>query len=281
MTDKNLNRWLKFKSYLRFLFRIKPRKIIPIDLSGYKLNFYDPFSGDELNSEKWMIGQPWGEYHPESPYQYYGKSKKFVDVGDGYLNLYSRYEPRTFYDEGTSKYIDIPYGVGLVVSRQDFKYGYYEIGARLPVGKMLWPAIWLTAVKSWPPEIDILEGYSGEESKYWNEFGIKNFKIQPNIHYGYTYNDTKSSYGAISYPLYKATDRDTIYSLYWTEDFIKIYYDRYLVFQTTDKNILDYFNGDDVTMYIILNNAYVPEVKFEKYDPSCFKINYVKYFKKK
>lgn len=49
---------------------------------------------------------------------------------------------------------------GLLTSRPSFtqKFGFFEIRARLPAGKALWPAFWLLPEdKSWPPEIDVFE----------------------------------------------------------------------------------------------------------------------------
>ena len=52
------------------------------------------------------------------------------------------------------------YSSGLLTSKGSFsqKYGVFEIGAKMPRRKGLWPAFWLLpANNTWPPELDILE----------------------------------------------------------------------------------------------------------------------------
>jgi len=49
---------------------------------------------------------------------------------------------------------------GMLSSRASFvqRYGYFEMRARVPAGRALWPAFWLLPTERvWPPEIDVLE----------------------------------------------------------------------------------------------------------------------------
>ncbi|MFC3069480.1 glycoside hydrolase family 16 protein [Phenylobacterium soli] len=61
------------------------------------------------------------------------------------------------------------YVSGLISTQPAFAqtYGYFEMRAKLPRGKGVWPAFWLLpADLSWPPEVDIMESV-GDPSKYY------------------------------------------------------------------------------------------------------------------
>ena len=56
---------------------------------------------------------------------------------------------------------DNEYISGILTTQGKFsqKYGYFEIRAKIPTGRGVWPAFWMLADDGgWPPEIDVVEG---------------------------------------------------------------------------------------------------------------------------
>ena len=64
----------------------------------------------------------------------------------------------------------LSYASGLLTTARSFSqtYGYFEIRAKVPRGRGLWPAFWLApADRSWPPEIDVMEAHGHLVDGYW------------------------------------------------------------------------------------------------------------------
>ena len=63
------------------------------------------------------------------------------------------------------------YTSGLLTTHRSFSqtFGYFEMRARLPFGRGLWPAFWMGPQDmSWPPEIDIMEAKGSEPTTLYN-----------------------------------------------------------------------------------------------------------------
>ncbi|MGH6879029.1 MAG: glycoside hydrolase family 16 protein [Rhizomicrobium sp.] len=79
--------------------------------------------------------------------------------GDGHLEIVASRTPPALLPRLDSH----PYVSGVITTQPSFAqtYGYFEMRAKLPNGKGLWPAFWLLRKdQSWPPEIDVMEAVS-------------------------------------------------------------------------------------------------------------------------
>lgn len=221
---------------------------------GWTLSFEDNF--DSLNTKKWRLGQPWGEYHPGNPHQYY--SREMISTDSGLLHLRGCYRPKQF-ASGDSQIL-IPYAVGLMNTDISFqqKYGYFEIRSKNPKGPATWPAFWLTGAHKWPPEIDIFEMYGKKTGKtIHNQYAT--------IHYGIS--DTKSR-GYMSKKINLPDNTDSEFHTYaceWTPDYIKFITDGKTVAYIRMNQRLRAWMDDE--MVVIINNsfdaAYLPDNESE------------------
>jgi len=241
---------------------------------------YDKF---KWSGFEWIPKERWGICHPIKPDWWYDPERVEIDENDT-LHLKTKWNPKHINDEiGESKI-----GVGLISSVDKFKYGEYEIEAKLPKGKDLWPAFWMWAWESYPPEIDVLEAYSTYHNKissYWNGrlhewlFG-KFWRVESNVHLIDNTSDENRSLGAERnfFGFKDPSKRFIKYKLIWLKDKIEIYYDGKLNRRITDRNILKQF--DNVTMNVILNNGITAEAdptKIKETDYQIKSFNYIPY----
>ena len=123
-------------------------------------SFADEFNGKTIDTGQWRFDtsrNAVGWFNNER--QYYAKDRaRNARVERGTLIIEARQEAATrtrFRDGGGQRYTSAK-----LVSRRPLGYGFYEIRAKLPCGRGVWPAIWLLPSSgSWPEqgEIDIME----------------------------------------------------------------------------------------------------------------------------
>ena len=128
----------------------------PLTYPGYSLVWSDEFNGNSLDLSIWNqeIGNGsggWGNNELES----YTGSLKNTFVSNGNLVIEARKETI-----GTFNYTS---GRMTTQDKKFFKFGRIDIRAKLPVGKGIWPALWMLGKNissaGWPGcgEIDIME----------------------------------------------------------------------------------------------------------------------------
>jgi len=148
---------------------------------GWKLVFHDEFDSAALNRDKWMDAYPWGRSICSTGELCYYSPGANYGFADGALTLYTRKESiraKAIEYEADDKALcdnrpnlrTFEYTSGMIYSKQEFLYGYFEIRFRVSKGRGLWPAFWLYGSDS--DEIDVFE-----------LFGDELDKIGTNIHY--------------------------------------------------------------------------------------------------
>ena len=132
-----------------------------LERPGWKLTFDDEFNGHTLDLAKWTPADPWGNERNQELQAYV---KDAFDVRDGFLHVNAE-KRQAFYADKHREYTS-----GMMSTHGKFaqKYGRFEIRARVPKGKGMWPAFWLLPEPlDWPPEIDVLEILGHEPNKVY------------------------------------------------------------------------------------------------------------------
>ncbi|HOC55214.1 MAG TPA: glycoside hydrolase family 16 protein [Verrucomicrobiota bacterium] len=215
----------------------------------WKLVWRDEFNGRKLNAKKWNILLR--EHSKHNELQYYLPDEAFLQ--DGCLRLRSR----------VRDYGPMHYTSGRVDTRGKLApvYGRFEIRARLPVGKGIWPAHWLYPQdRDWPMERLMADAVANgkeriipEHRPWYTEIDIMEFLgHEPNIVYGTLHYHTFDGQKKTSSVTWKGDcdySRDFhVYALEWEPDAIRWFIDRQLIHTTT--------NGIPHTPhYLILNTA--------------------------
>ncbi len=172
-----------------------------------KLVWSDEFDGESLDYSKWEVEvNAFGGGNNEL--QIYTDRRENVRVEDGHLVLEARRDNAAI--AGTSR----EYSSGRVRSkhRGDWKYGRFEVRAKMPQGHGVWPAIWMLPTD---------ERYGGWASS--GEIDILELKGQePNIahgtlHYGAAWPNNRYSGKSFQLPTGSFADDFHTFAVEWSE----------------------------------------------------------------
>lgn len=197
----------------------------------WNLVWQDDFNGDTLNTNDWNY-----EKHApgwvNSELQEYTDSTDNISVKDGNLVIKAIKKEKDGKDYYTS-------GKITTQDKKTFKYGKFEIRAKTPKGKGLWPALWMmpndeSLYGQWPKcgEIDIMEVLGHEPEKAYGT-----------IHYGEPHAEQQGTYTLENGTF--ADDYHT-YSVEWEPGEIRFYIDGNLYHKVNDW-FTKVEGGDEVT----------------------------------
>jgi beta-glucanase (GH16 family) len=114
------------------------------DAGTYRMTFNESFDGD-LNTSVWNTDRTGGS-----------NATKNYGTSDGALQIWPERANGNLFDRTLD-----------TAGHFSQKYGYFEIEAKLPKGKGVWPAFWLfNQIGEKRPEIDIMEAYASGEAPW-------------------------------------------------------------------------------------------------------------------
>lgn len=239
-------------------------EVSPTGVVAVTQTFFDPFDTLDLSTQRWLpyfdggydpatstyLGATWGL--SKRTLSGTGEEQIYVDpsyagtgttplglapfaVRAGVLSITVNRVPEAM----RAQLYNRRYYSGVLTTRASLvqRFGYFEMRARVPAGKGLWPAFWLLdADKKWPPEIDVLEVVGGQSTQMVT-----------------TTHSADASGGDVASgcrtTLADATTAFHDFGVLWTPERIAYYIDRVPVAQLATPA------GVDKPMYMLLNLA--------------------------
>lgn len=211
----------------------------PSTYPGYTLVWSDEFSGSTLDQSVWNteLGNGSGGWG-NNELEYYTGSPKNVFLSGGNLVIEARKEPINGFNYSSSRLT--------TQGKKSFKFGRIDIRAKLPVGKGIWPALWMLGTNigsiGWPAcgEMDIMELIGTYPGRV---YATMHWKNSAGVHASSGANFNLLS-GDFSQQFH-------VFSMVWVRDLIKCYVDDqlYLTVNATDVGATYPFNADQFFIF--------------------------------
>ena len=200
--------------------------------AGWKLVWAEEFDGEAIDAASWnFVEDCWGGGNNER--QCYTARASNAAIEDGKLVITARKEPFTGFalpehlrasaaDPNGQRTQSFTSARLTTKGKKSWRYGLFEVRARLPQGQGTWPAIWMLpeddAYGSWAAsgEIDILEAVNlGVDCESCEEGGENT--ILGTLHFGGQQPDNDMHSTEISYPAVIDSGFHT-FGLIWSQD---------------------------------------------------------------
>lgn len=250
-----------------------------------------------INKELWYTCYDgWNRCHGEDELQYYSDENVLID--NGVLRLQAKREPGYYpvvqFVDGMAQQIDsfFEYTSGMLQTKTQFEYGFFEIKCKIPTGQGLWPAFWLFGNEG---EIDVFEFNCSEPNKH--HITIHSWPTEGNHDYCATSWSNNTSF----------SDDYHVYSLEWNEFKLVFRVDgviKRIDYRYKDLNnhyVEDYYHFQEYciywenpffpthaqSLYINLaipsdnNGTYGPAPNSQTSFPCSFDVDYVRVYKRK
>lgn len=239
---------------------------------GYRLVFSDEFNDYQLDTSKWISRYRWGHEVINNEEQYYVDRINNPDFGhspfefDGnHMTITATRTPEHL--RASANWQPYLSGALTTYNKFKFKYGYFEIRAKFPKGKGIWPAFWLLHQHDHDrkPEIDVVE-YIGDEPN----------KVHHTYHWVENWSNRRSPYMIAQGPDY-SQDFHT-YAVKWEPGKITWYIDG------VEHNSFSNGNVSWEDMYLLVNLAvggsWPGSPDGNTQFPARLKIDYIRAFQK-
>ncbi len=253
----------------------EPDDGVPRQIGDWSLVWNDEFDGDRLNSEKWtpQVGDGcpglcgWGNNERQT----YTTSN--VSVQSGHLKITAREESVAGRDYTSARLRTLDKG--------DWKYGRFEVRAKLPVGQGMWPAIWML------PSVGVYGGWAASgEIDIMEARGQVPSTVLGTLHYGGSFPNNQSSGAPFTLSSGTFSEAFHTFVLEWTEGRMVWYVDGspYQV-QTEWNSVAAAFPAPfDQEFHLLLNVAvggnFVGDPDASTVFPQSMEVDYVRVYQK-
>ncbi len=212
----------------------------PPPRAGWETTWFDEFDGSQVDTSIWDVISSTSPTN--NSLQAYLPQQ--VTVAAGNLQITSVNQP----------FGGLAYRSGQVISKAHQQYGRWEVRARLPTSRGMWPAIWLLPdvnQYAWPSqgEIDIMENRGDQPNLTSSAF---HWGTNPPFSHSYAYQEQQAVHGGSLQNYHNAFHT---YAVEWEPSQVRFYVDDVQHFTVHDSDTGGFLSQQTAGMEIVLNTA--------------------------